>query len=283
MPLAELAAARRVLVCLCGVSSICAVRDEPVAPGIPRTPAGSIGSGLGYATDAGAVAAVVHGLDQLPNRPDSFVEGGLVLGTQPFQLRAYASGASDRERESASCIGFSLTSQAAAPLAITFRLRVFVEHSDAHEHDGVRHEKQLVSYHCVQRLDLAGSWWCDNWISRESLNPFPESLKLQFDQISIMTLEHIFQPVPTTPRLTSQQLALAEANRQACGVVAHVTGLHGLVAAFSDTKEALSTESFFLAGSSWTLAIQQTDSVGLAAESTHEAHISRAAIAVDCK
>jgi hypothetical protein len=259
------------------------VRDEPAAPDIPRPTRGSIGSGLGYATDAEAVAAVVHGLDQLPNRPDSFVEGGLVLGTQPFQLRAYASGTSGRERDSASCVGFSLTSQAPAPLAITFRLRVFIEHADAHEYDGVRHDKQLVSFHCVQRLELSGSWWCENWISRASLNPFPESLKLQFDQISIMTLEQIFQPVPTTPRLNSQQLALAEANRQACGIVAHVTGLHGLVAALSDTKEASSTESFILAGSSWTLAIQQTDSVGLAAESIHEPHISRGAIAVDCK
>jgi hypothetical protein len=275
--------AQRVRVCLSAVSSICAVRDELALPGIPRTPQGSAGSGLGYATDAEAVAAVVHGLDQLADRLDSCVEGGLVLDTQPFQLRAYASGASDRERESASCVGFSMTSQAPVPLAITFRLRVFVEHSDACEHVGARLDKELVIYHCVQRLGLSETWWCDAWISRESLSPFPKALKLQFDQISIMTFDQTFRPVPTTPRLNSQQLALAEANREACGVVAHVTGLYGLMAALSDTKEALSTGSFVLAGSSWTLAIQQIDGAGLAAESSHEARVSKSAIAVDCE
>lgn len=108
-------------------------------------------------------------------------------------------------------------------------------------------------------------------------------MKLQFDQISIMTFDQMFQPVPTTPRLDSQQLALAESNRKACGVVAHVTGLYGLMAALNDTNEALTTESFVLAGSSWTLAIQQTDGAGVTAESSPGAHISRGAIAVDCE
>lgn len=259
------------------------MRDEFALPGIPRTPQGSGGSGLGYATDAEAVAAVVHGLDQLADNLDSFVESGLVLDTQPFQLRVYASGASERERESASCVGFSMTSQAPVPLALTFRLRVFIEHANAREHPAARPEKELVSYHCVQRLGLSESWWCDAWISRASLSPVPDALKLQFDQISIMTLDQLFRPVPTTPRLDPQQLALAESNRESCGVVAHVTGLYGLMAALSDTKEALTTESFVLAGSSWTLAIQQTDGAGVAAESSHEAHISRGAIAVDCE
>ena len=98
-----------------------------------------------------------------------------------------------------------------------------------------------------------------------------------------MTLEHIFEAVPTTPRLTAEQLAHAEASRESCAVVAHVTGLHGLVAALGDTKEALSTEMFTLADSSWTLAVQQIDVVGLTADFSGEAHISRGAIAVDCE
>lgn len=279
--LADLAAARRVQVCMCAVTSMCAVRDEPSATGKPRPPQDAVG--LGYATDAEALAAAVHGLDQLADRLDSFVEGEIVLGAQPFQLRTYASGASEKELESVSCVGFSLSSQAAVPLAVTFRLRVFTQHSDTFGEESTAFDEQLVSYHCVQRLEFSDSWWCDKWISRDSLTPFPESLKLQFDQISIMTLEHMYRPLPTTPRLNAQEVVRAEADRDSCGVVAHVMGLHGFMGALSETKESLSTGSFILANSSWSLSIQQIDGVGLTADSVHEAHVSRGAIAVDCE
>ena len=261
---------------------MCAVRDEPASPGQLSTPQKPAGSGLGYATDAEAVAAVVHGLDQLADRLDSFVEGDLVLGAQPFRLRTYASGATDKELESASCVGFSLSSQAAVPLAITFRLRVFINNADTTEVGDTHGDEQMVSYHCVQRLEFSESWWCDTWIPRASLDTVPESLKLQFDQISIMTLDHVFQPVPTMPKLSAEQLSFAEASREAHGVVAHVTGLHGLMAALNDTKGALSSRSFIVAGSSWTLAVQQIDGFALSVESGVGAHISGGTIAVDC-
>ena len=265
--LPRLTAARNVRVHLCEAASLCALGGRPgdrsMAPG-----------GLGYATNAEAVAAAVHGLDQLPDELDSFVEGDLILGTHPFRLRAYASGSADnKEQETASCVGFSLSSQAAVPLAVTFRMRVFVDDTLADGHG-------LVSYHCVQRLELSETWWCGTWIPRSSMDPVPKSLRLQFDQISILTLEHVFQPVPTVPALSAEQLAVAEASREPTGVVAHVTGLRAMVAALNDSREALTSRSFVLAGSSWTLAIQKIDEFGLAAESGGT-HISGGNLAVD--
>jgi hypothetical protein len=40
------------------------------------------------------------------------------------------------------------------PLAITFRLRVFINNADTTEVGDTHGDEQMVSYHCVQRLEF---------------------------------------------------------------------------------------------------------------------------------
>ena len=259
--LGDLAGAKRVRAQLGGVCTMCAVGADPErAPAWPSTPMRGGGS-----REVAAVA--VCGLATLPAVLDSFVEGELELGPHPFRLRVYAAGSEHRQGASESCVGFSVHSQAATPVSVTFRMRVCHAVTDASEVDAS--EVELAEHRCVEVFEFSSTWWGDSWIPRASLQPaLPECLLLRFDQHSAL-LADICPPMPT-PSPTAVRPALAAARQPTAPanavVRARCAGLSGLLAALHDCENPLSTGTFELAGSAWTVAIRQIDLIGLAAE-----------------